>query len=181
MKELKLNVNGQELTTFMSEQNGEQLIALKPLCEALGVRYPQQRQRLQANPQFSVALLKGGNSADGKRYNMLCIPAREVGMWICSINANRVRPEVRDGVIVFQKYLQEVIFQALTSQLTPEMMRDFTQELKHLKEELAAQRIKLAALEIDNIRLQQANVSAGASLLSHQRWAKRDKRNIKVY
>lgn len=173
MEKLTLNVCGTELTTFMSRKDGEQLIALKPLCEALGINHEKQRTKINRNPQFSVTTLKGGTSNDGKVYNMLCIPAREVGMWVCNINANRVKPEIKPRVLEFQKHLQEVIFQALFKGVTPEqffLLQDKLNMTLKMVQELVAENKELKA-RVQNV--EQINYRAAGVTLNGAKKKKR--------
>lgn len=179
MKELTLNVCGTELTTFMSDRDGMQAIALKPLCETLGIRFTQQLEKLKKNPQFQLYYLSSTAAQDGKNREMVCIPVRQVGMWICNINANRVKPEVKEKVLQFQEYLQEVIYQALFNEVTPEQFRVLETKVSTLVSIVQTQQARIDALEIDNQRLLQSQVSHSASLMSNKRWVKRD-RTIKT-
>ena len=68
-------INGISLQVVADER--EQLVAVKPVCEILGVNYTTQVEKLKAHPVFgSVIPLRGTTGADGKTYQMLCIPMR---------------------------------------------------------------------------------------------------------
>lgn len=55
----------------------EQLVAVKPVCEILGVNYTTQVEKLKSHPIFgSVIPLRGTTGADGKDREMVCIPLR---------------------------------------------------------------------------------------------------------
>jgi len=180
LKELKLNVCGTELTTFMSEQEGEQFVALKPLCQALGINYERQRQKIQKNPQFT-GIVHMDYSFDSSQ-KMLCIPVREIGMWICSINAKKVKPDVKEKVIAFQKYLQEVIYQALFHGVTPKEFCQLKSDLQNLTEivqDLLLDNKSLRAEVQAFKRMESVQKSAAGSYLANSRWAKKD-RKIKV-
>jgi hypothetical protein len=205
MKELDLNVNGINVSAFVSENNGQQFIALKPLCDALGIKYENQREKINNNSQFSPVLLnpknsvtpdmggnsttphkgygsttphKGGGSSsrDGKDREMLCIPIREVGMWICNINANKVKPEVRDKVLTFQKYLQEVIYQAVFNKIDPQAYFELVRGFNLMSQELARVTARLEEIEgrvSENSALQKVAVSNSARTMSAKRWNQR--------
>lgn len=66
-------VNNVSLQVVAGER--EQLVAIKPVCEILGVNYSTQVEKLKAHPVFgSVIPLRGTTGADGKTYQKLCIP-----------------------------------------------------------------------------------------------------------
>lgn len=178
MEKLTLNVCGTELTTFMSKKDGEQLIALRPLCEALGIRFNQQLEKIKKNPQFQLHYLSSTVAQDGKNRTMACIPAREVGMWVCNINANRVNPEIKPRVLEFQKYLQEVIFQALFKGVTPEqffLLQDKLNMTLKMVQELVVENKELKA-RVQNV--EHTNYRAAGVTLSGARKKKRITRGV---
>lgn len=69
-------------------------MALKPACEALGVDEEGQRQRLARQP-WAVACVMQATGNDGKLYGMYCLRADRVAMWLATLQAGRVRPEIR--------------------------------------------------------------------------------------
>ena len=78
-------VNGISLQVVADER--EQLVAVKPVCEILGVNYTTQVDKLKAHPVFgSVIPLRGTTGADGKTYQMLCIPRYSVS-FLCRSQA----------------------------------------------------------------------------------------------
>jgi hypothetical protein len=100
---------------------GETLIALRDtqgtiwlpvrrLCEAIGVTIQGQLSKINDDPvmreqiaPFPVTL------PDGRTYEMECLSLRFVRAWLFSVNANRVRPQVRDKLIQYQREVIEII------------------------------------------------------------------------
>lgn len=77
----------------------EQLIPIRPLCEALGIDPEGQRQRIERDEILSpVACMIKATGADGKQYEMYCIPCKYVFGWLFSIDASRVSDEARPAV-----------------------------------------------------------------------------------
>ena len=102
-------VNGITLQVVASER--EQLVAVKPVCEILGVNYTTQVEKLKAHPVFgSVIPLRGTTGADGKTYQMLCIPLQFFPGWLFSINPDNVKEEARDNLIKYQLECNKVLF-----------------------------------------------------------------------
>lgn len=156
MQDLVLNVGNYQLSLTTNEHNGEHFIALKPLCETLGLEWKRQQKRTLNNPQFSVGVHKGVNwSADGKQYDMLCIPVCEVGMWLCTINANKINDEARPKLLAFQKHLQVVIHEHLTGCLTLERLQQLEATVAHL-----AQLVTLIQQENMSLKRQLAGAQA---------------------
>ena len=89
----------------------EQLVAVKPVCEILGVAYPPQYTKLKEHPLFSsVITLSVTTGSDGKAYEMVCIPLRYFSSWLFSINPDNVKEEIRDNVLEFQLKCNDVLF-----------------------------------------------------------------------
>ena len=87
----------------------EQLVAVKPVCEILGVAYQSQQAKLKEHPIYSsVITLSVTTGADGKKYEMVCIPLRFFSGWLFSINPDNVKEEVREKLIEYQQKWEEV-------------------------------------------------------------------------
>ena len=103
------NINGITLQVVQNER--EQLVAVKPVCEILGVNYTTQVEKLKAHPIFgSVIPLRGTTGADGKLYQMLCIPLQFFPGWLFSINPENVKEEARENLIKYQLECNKVLF-----------------------------------------------------------------------
>lgn len=64
-------------------------IAVKPICEALGVDYIRQFKNMQEDEILSQLLSKQTTTgADGKRYEMVCLPEKYVYGWLFSIRSD---------------------------------------------------------------------------------------------
>jgi len=102
-------INGITLQVVASES--EQLVAVKPVCEILGVAYQSQQAKLKEHPIFgSVITLSVTTGADGKKYEMLCIPLQFFPGWLFSINPDNVREEARERLIEYQLECNKVLF-----------------------------------------------------------------------
>lgn len=131
MNTLTLNVGSYPVSLLTSEHEGEPYIALRPLCEALGMDWKSQHARTAKNPQFHCGDITTVD-AQGRNYPMVCLPVRQVGMWLCTINARRVKPEIRDRLIAFQEGLQVVIHEHLTGRLTLERVQQLENAVNQL-------------------------------------------------
>ncbi len=109
MKELKLQVGSVDIVAFVSERDENAMVALRPFVEDLGLSWASQAAKLRKNPQFSCSDIEAVG-ADGKSREMLSIPVKQLGMWLCTVNANRVKPEIREELIQFQTCLQAAAY-----------------------------------------------------------------------
>ena len=103
-------VNGISLQVVAD--GSEQLVAVKPVCEILGVDFSAQRAKLKEHPIFSsVMVLSTTTGSDGKQYEMLCIPFKFFAGWLFSINPGNVKEEARESLMQFQLKCNEILYE----------------------------------------------------------------------
>ena len=89
----------------------EQMIAIRPICEALGIDEEGQRQRIVRDEILSsVACMIKATGRDGKQYEMYCIPLRYVFGWLFSIDTSRVNEEARLAVAAYKKECYDALY-----------------------------------------------------------------------
>ncbi len=83
-------------------------IPVLPLCERFGVaRQPQQRKIQAASERWSGTMLMLETPA-GER-ETLCLPVTKIAGWLATINPNKVKPEVREALISYQREADMVL------------------------------------------------------------------------
>jgi hypothetical protein len=81
-----LEFQGHQL--YFSLINGNWLIAIKPICEALGVDYTTQHKQLQKDQMLSgVLALAPMHDTSGRIQKMMCLPEFYIYGWIFGINS----------------------------------------------------------------------------------------------
>lgn len=101
-------INGVQI---LASTASEGLIPVKPICEALGVDYPTQFQKLKDHPIYgSVVGLSPTTGGDGKQYEMVCLPIEYLAGWLFSINPANVKEEIRDNLVKFQVECNKALF-----------------------------------------------------------------------
>lgn len=94
-------------------------VLLKPLCEQLGLDFSAQRKRLERQPWAVVAMM-AMTGADRKTYEMYCLDASKVGMWLATIETKRIKDaQVKTAIGELQVKASEVINGWLRSEPTP--------------------------------------------------------------
>lgn len=84
--------------------------AVLPIINALGLSQGTQSAKLQRNKEkFSCTHMKT-TGADGKTYEMLCMPLKKLNGWLFSINPEKVRPDLKDRVIQYQEECFEALY-----------------------------------------------------------------------
>ena len=113
--EKALEIYGQDTFEFNGDKivvvvgpSEESWIAVKPLCDNLGIQSHRQIERLKDDPRFSGTPMYSTGS-DGKTYEMFCIPACKVYGWLMTINSNRVKKESRPRVLAYQNEFDQAI------------------------------------------------------------------------
>lgn len=106
---------------------GEELIPIKPICEALGIQYPTQYSKLKEDDFLSsVIALSATTGADGKEYEMVCLPQEFIFGWLFTINPKNVKEEAKEAVAKYRIECYRALY------------RHFTESTRFLKEQRAA-------------------------------------------
>jgi hypothetical protein len=131
-------------------------VPVRRLCEALDLAYRAQLARIERDPvlrdevrSVSVTL------ADGRAFDMICLPLKYVRGWLFGVNANRVKPEIRDKLIQYQRDIIEIIDRHFSRPLTVsslnetimQAMRDNAAQQVQIWEALLEEQRRLRAAE----------------------------------
>lgn len=91
-------------------QADQKLVAMKPIVEGIGLGWQSQYNRIQRQPVLkSVVVMMNTTGADGKSYQMLCLPIDYLNGWLFGVDANRVREDIRDTLIMYQRECYQVL------------------------------------------------------------------------
>lgn len=95
---------------LLVERDGQPFIPMKPVVEGMGLDWKSQHAKLQGGRFNSVMVMITTTGADGKQYEMACLPLRKLAGWLMSIHASKVRPELRYGVIDYQNECDDALW-----------------------------------------------------------------------
>lgn len=125
MNELKLaTINNVAIVVIDDKQK---LVPIKPICEILGIDAKAQRDRINRDEIYnSVGVMTTSTGADGKEYEMLCLPIEYISGWIFSIDTSRVSEEAKPNVIKYKMECHKVLY------------RHFIESAQFLKEKQVA-------------------------------------------
>jgi len=99
---------GDELVAVRGE-DGTVWIPVRQLCDAIGVSRQGQMDRIARDPILGEELRSGSVTLpDGRTYEMSCLPLKFVRGWLFGINATRIKPEIRDKLIQYQREVIEI-------------------------------------------------------------------------
>ncbi|MHC1707505.1 MAG: phage antirepressor N-terminal domain-containing protein [Bacteroidales bacterium] len=92
-------------TLLFLSKNGTFWIAVKPICEALGVNFNRQYKNLYMNKVFGPALANLPMQVPGSQVrNMICLPEHLVYGWLFTIHGEK------EDLIEYQKECNDVLF-----------------------------------------------------------------------
>jgi len=95
----------------------EQFIPIRPICSALGIDFSRQLRKLKEDKCLSSLLFKTPSTgADGKCYNMVCLPSEFIYGWLFTINPKNVKPEAKDKVLRNRIECYKVLYKYLHRQ-----------------------------------------------------------------
>lgn len=85
------------------------LVALKPICQNIGIEYSGQAQRLKRQPWATVGIIPTVG-ADGRNRDMFAIDRKTLTMWLATIDTNRIKdPSARSLIVTYQKECAEAL------------------------------------------------------------------------
>ena len=96
-----ISFNHQSLVTF--EQNGNHYVAMKPICENIGLAWEPQVLRIKRDEVLSQGMIVMIIPTNGGNQNMICLPIEYLNGWLFGIDINRCKPEIRDTLIKYKK------------------------------------------------------------------------------
>ena len=123
MNQINVAFKKWNLLVWLNGQAADARVAVKPICEAIGISWQGQHEKIKGDPKFSCQdILMTGT--DGKQYQMVTLPVAEVQGWLFSINSRKVSAEAAPLLLEFQKGLFDVIYAATSGQVSREVMND---------------------------------------------------------
>nr|WP_322625662.1 phage antirepressor N-terminal domain-containing protein [uncultured Flavobacterium sp.] len=134
MNQIKIN----DVVILLTTIKDEKYVAIKPICEAIGVNYTTQLEKILSDDILSsVVPLRGTTGADGKTYEMRVIPLRYVFGWLFTINTNNVKEEARESIRKYKLECYDALFNLFTKRNNILKEKTSAQiEIERLQEEL---------------------------------------------
>ncbi|HCG0890475.1 TPA: phage antirepressor N-terminal domain-containing protein [Pseudomonas aeruginosa] len=90
---------------------GEPFVPMKPVVEGMGLAWQSQHRKLQSG-RFATCITEMVIQLPGdtQRRPVSCLPLRKLTGWLMSIHPNKVRPELREGIIAYQNECDDVLW-----------------------------------------------------------------------
>ena len=134
-------------------EDGTVFVPIKPVCDLLGVDWGGQYRRIQRDPVLSEEVRRVDvTSMRRGTQPMVCLPLDYISGFLFGLNADRVKPELRERVILYQKECYKVLSEAfqegrLTADLSFEKLLHQNTEAVRAYQMLQAM-VKLARSQI---------------------------------
>ncbi len=101
---------------IMAGNDAKRLVPIKPICEALGIEFAPQYQKLKDDEDLSsVITLSITTGADGKAYEMVCLPMEFIFGWSFTINPKNVKQEAQEAVRKYRMQCYPVLYEYFSS------------------------------------------------------------------
>jgi hypothetical protein len=95
---------------LLVDNGGVPFVPMKPVVDGMGLDWKSQHAKLTAGRFSSTMVMITMVAEDGHRRKMSCLPLRKLPGWLTSIHANKVRPELREGIIAYQNECDDVLW-----------------------------------------------------------------------
>lgn len=94
---------------YLVEHNGQPYTAMRPIVENMGLDWKAQLVKIKQRFSSVVGEITT-TGKDGKQYQMLCLPLKKLFGWLMTISPNKVKPELRDTIIMYQNECDDVLW-----------------------------------------------------------------------
>lgn len=106
-----------KITAVLIEAGGRQeiYVPIRQICDYLGLAFAGQRTRINRDAVLSeaVQIINIGTQSDkGGNPNVLCLPLKYLPGWLFGISASRVKPELQEKILRYQRESYDVLWEA---------------------------------------------------------------------
>ena len=100
--------HGQSISVFT--QNNQHYVAMKPICENIGLDWRAQRQRIMRHDimKQGVVIITTPDKA-GQMQETNCLPLEYLNGWLFGVDAARVKPEIKPRLLQYQRECFKVL------------------------------------------------------------------------
>jgi hypothetical protein len=97
---------------LIAYKQGDQIfVAVRPIINALGVHGDWALKSIKSDEILrDVHCVRMVHDASGRAQNMVCLPIHHVHGWLFSIQINKVKPEIREKLLLYKKECYRVLY-----------------------------------------------------------------------
>lgn len=94
---------------YLVKHQEQPFVPMKPVVEGMGLSWSTQYRKLnKSSAKFSCVHMKI-TASDGKLYDSLCVPLKKLNGWLFSINPEKVKPELKKIIELYQEECFQVL------------------------------------------------------------------------
>lgn len=106
-----VTVNFRGDVLFAVRRDDDVFLAIKPICDSLGLNWRVQRDRIQEDEILSEGCTLECTPTPGGPQEMLCLKLNLVNGWLLSVQDKRVTdPEVKQKLLTYKRECYEVLY-----------------------------------------------------------------------
>jgi P22_AR N-terminal domain/ORF6C domain len=118
--ERDIDFYGDEITTALVkvESQTQIYVPLRPICKYLGLSWSGQSERIKRDPVLSeeARFVRVSRTARGGNPELLCLPLEFLNGWLFGVSPTRVKPELKDKVVRYQRECYRVLWQSFQAE-----------------------------------------------------------------
>ncbi|MPW92202.1 hypothetical protein CPI14_08645 [Moraxella catarrhalis] len=103
-----VNFHNQTLITL--EKDGNHYVAMKPICENIGLSWNAQFERIKRDEVLSEGIRMIRTPTKGGFQDVVCLPLTLLNGWLFGVDTNRVKAEIKETLITYKKECYQALF-----------------------------------------------------------------------
>ncbi|MFH6786744.1 phage antirepressor N-terminal domain-containing protein [Methylobacterium sp. MA0201] len=96
-------------TLFAVERDEGAFVAIKPICDRLGLSWGSQYNRIMRDPLLREGVFVSKMPSPGGIQETVCLALRLINGWLFGISVRHVKPELREDVLAYQRECYETL------------------------------------------------------------------------
>lgn len=96
-------------TIFVVAYQGEPFVPMKPIVVGMGLDWDTQKRKINNSLRWGHMTLPC--ETPGGVQDMLCIHLKKLNGWMYSVNPEKVKPEIRDSIIMYQEESTHALYE----------------------------------------------------------------------
>jgi hypothetical protein len=98
---------------FVVDNNGQPYVPMRPVVAGMGLDWKSQHAKLSGDRfKTCVVEITMRLPGDTQRRNTTCMALRKLPGWLTTISANKVRPELREKIVAYQRQADDILWDA---------------------------------------------------------------------
>lgn len=104
-----INIQFHDQTLIAALVEGVPHVAMKPICENIGLKWNGQMERIKRHPVMSQGIRVIRIPSNGGEQQMLMLPLDYLNGWLFGVDASRVKPEIKPRLLDYQRECFKVL------------------------------------------------------------------------